>query len=152
MQRRNILWTMFSSIGAAAVLAGTASRASATNAAGVDKAKVAYHLSELDKAGFVLGNIQNHFDGMGGPDRVKINLVIHGAALKAFHSAQASPELSAHVAELAKMGLGLSACINTMKAQNVTLKDLLPGFAVADKGAVVLLADLQSQGYAYLRP
>ncbi|MDB5769610.1 MAG: hypothetical protein JWQ61_4424 [Collimonas fungivorans] len=152
MQRRNILWTMFSSIGAAAVLAATTSRANAASAAGVDKAKVAYHLSELDKAGFVLGNIQNHFDGMGGPDRVKINLVIHGAALKAFHSAQASPEFGAHVAELAKMGLGLSACINTMKAQNVSLKDLLPGFTVADKGAVVLLADLQSQGYAYLRP
>ncbi|SFH90239.1 hypothetical protein SAMN04515618_105181 [Collimonas sp. OK307] len=149
MQRRNILWTMFSSIGAAAVLAGTASRA---NAANVDKAKVAYHLSDLDKVAFVLGNIQNHYDGMGGPDKVKINLVIHGAALKAFHSAQASPEFSLHAAQLAKMGLVLSACINTMKAQNVTLKDLLPDFTIADKGAVVLLADLQAQGYAYLRP
>lgn len=149
MQRRNILWTMFSSIGAAAVLAGTASPA---NAAGVDKAKVAYHLSELDRVNFVLGNIQSHFDGMGGPDKVKINLVIHGSALKAFHSASASPEFSLHVAQLAKMGLGMSACINTMKAQNISLKELLPDFTVADRGAVVLLADLQSQGYAYLRP
>ena len=149
MQRRNILWTMFSSIGAAAVLAGTASRA---NAASVDKAKVAYHLSDLDKVGFVLGNIQNHYDGMGGPDKVKINLVIHGPALKAFHSAQASPEFSQHVAQLAKMGLEMDACINTMKAQNVSLKELLPDFKVADKGAVVMLADLQSQGYVYLRP
>ncbi|WP_211452361.1 DsrE family protein [Collimonas antrihumi] len=149
MQRRNILWTMFSSIGAAAVLAGVASRA---KAASVDKAKVAYHLSDLDKVGFVLGNIQNHYDGMGGPDKVKINLVIHGPALKAFHSAQASPEFSQHVAQLAKTGLEMDACINTMKAQNVSLKELLPDFKVADKGAVVLLADLQSQGYVYLRP
>ncbi|SDY03374.1 hypothetical protein SAMN04515617_109105 [Collimonas sp. OK242] len=152
MQRRNILWTMFSSIGAAAVLAGTASRANAANAAGVDKAKVAYHLSELDRVNFVLGNIQSHFDGMGGPDKVKINLVIHGSALKAFHTALASPEFSQHVAQLEKTGLEMSACINTMKAQNISLKELLPGFTVADKGAVVLLADLQSQGYAYLRP
>lgn len=149
MQRRNILWTMFSSIGAASVLAGTASRA---NAAGVDKTKVAYHLSELDRAGFVLGNIQSHFDGMGGPGKVKIALVVHGSALKAFHSAQASQDFSLHVAQLVKMGLGLNACINTMKAQNVGLKDLLPDFVVAEKGAVVMLADLQSQGYAYLRP
>lgn len=29
---------------------------------------------------------------------------------------------------------------------------ILPGFVVAEKGAVVLLADLQAQGWAYLRP
>jgi hypothetical protein len=28
----------------------------------------------------------------------------------------------------------------------------LPGFIVAEKGGVVRLAELQSQGYAYLRP
>ncbi len=46
----------------------------------------------------------------------------------------------------------LAACGNTMKSQNVTLKDLLPGFVSADKGGVVRLAGLQSQGYLYLRP
>jgi len=51
-----------------------------------------------------------------------------------------------------KTGLALNACINTMKAQDVTLKDLLPGFVVADKGGVVKLAELQGQGYVYLRP
>ncbi len=51
-----------------------------------------------------------------------------------------------------KSGLQLNACINTMQAQDVTLKDLLPGFIVADKGGVVRLAELQAQGYAYLRP
>ena len=54
--------------------------------------------------------------------------------------------------ELQKSGLQLNACINTMRAQNVTLKDLLPGFIVADKGGVVRLAELQGQGYVYLRP
>ena len=39
-----------------------------------------------------------------------------------------------------------------MKSQNVSLKDLLPGFISADKGGVVRLAELQSQGYLYLRP
>ena len=34
----------------------------------------------------------------------------------------------------------------------MTLNDLPPGFAVAEKGGVVLLADLQAQGWAYLRP
>lgn len=39
-----------------------------------------------------------------------------------------------------------------MKSQNVTLKDLLPGFVSADKGGVVRIAELQSQVYLYLRP
>jgi intracellular sulfur oxidation DsrE/DsrF family protein len=39
-----------------------------------------------------------------------------------------------------------------MKSQNITLRDLLPGFVSADKGGVVRLAELQSQGYFYLRP
>ncbi len=39
-----------------------------------------------------------------------------------------------------------------MHAQNVTLKELLPGFVVADRGGVVRIAELQSQGFVYLRP
>lgn len=51
-----------------------------------------------------------------------------------------------------KDGVELAACGNTMKAQNVTLRELLPGFVSAEKGGVVRLAELQSQGYLYLRP
>ena len=46
----------------------------------------------------------------------------------------------------------LAACAKTMKTQEITLKDLLPGFVGAEEGGVVRLAELQSQGYAYLRP
>jgi len=46
----------------------------------------------------------------------------------------------------------LSACGNTMRAQNVTLKNLLPGFVSAEQGGVVRLAELQAEGYAYRRP
>ena len=45
----------------------------------------------------------------------------------------------------------MAACGNTMKSQNVTVTELLPGFVVADKGGVVRIAELQSQGYLYLR-
>jgi uncharacterized protein len=122
------------------------------NAATPDAGKVVYHLDEIDKVDFVLGNIANHYRGMGGPDKVTIALVIHGPALKAFHAASATPDMSKRTDEMAKTGLQLNACINTMRAQDVTLKDLLPGFIIADKGGVVRLAELQSQGYVYLRP
>lgn len=149
MHRRNILWGAVSVLGAAFA----ASRANAaTDATPQGKLKVVYHLSDLDKVSFVLGNIQNHLDGVGGPDHVTIALVVHGPALRAFHSVQANPDLTRRVGQFSKAGIELAACGNTMKSQNVTLKDLLPGFISADKGGVVRIAELQSQGYLYLRP
>jgi len=124
----------------------------ASNAAEPHASKVVYHLADLDKVGFVLGNIRNHYDGVGGPENITIALVVHGPALKAFHAAGAALATTQDLAALKISGLEPYACINTMHAQNITLKDLVPGFAVADKGGVVKLADLQTQGYVYLRP
>jgi uncharacterized protein len=146
MHRRNILRGALSAFGAAFA----ASRAS--EAAAPAKLKVVYHLNDLDRVSFVVGNIQNHLDGVGGPDHVTIALVVHGQALRAFHSAAANPDLSKRVGQFSRAGLELAACGNTMKSQNVTVKDLLPGFVAAERGGVVRIAELQSQGYLYLRP
>ncbi|HKU06007.1 MAG TPA: DsrE family protein [Bradyrhizobium sp.] len=153
MYRRSLLWGVLSA--AAGLLA--ASGANATTKATTEtptpgKLKVVYHLNDLDKVNFVLGNIQNHFDGVGGPDNVIIALVVHGQALKAFHSASANPDVSKRVGQFSKVGLEMAACGNTMKSQHVTVNELLPGFVAADKGGVVRIAELQSQGYLYLRP
>ncbi|MFZ2067962.1 MAG: DsrE family protein [Xanthobacteraceae bacterium] len=154
MHRRNILSGLIKlacatpPITAIAVERAKADPARATAEFG----KAVYHLSDVDKVEFVFGNIHNHYSGMGGPDHVKIALVVHGPALKAFHQAAATPDAIKRVSELRNQGLQLNACINTMRMQNVTLKDLLPGFIVAEKGGVVRLAELQSQGYSYLRP
>jgi uncharacterized protein len=149
MNRRNILWSTVTALGAAL---GASSAKAATDAGPGNKLKVVYHLSDAEKVNFVLGNIQNHIDGVGGPEHVTIALVIHGPALKAFHLAQANPDISKRIGDFSKDGVELAACGNTMKAQNVTLTDLLPGFVSAEKGGVVRLAELQSQGYLYLRP
>ncbi|WP_076865751.1 DsrE family protein [Bradyrhizobium mercantei] len=148
MHRRSILWGSLSAIGAALA----ASRANAATEAPPQKLKVVYHLDDLGKVNFVIGNIQNHLDGVGGPGNVTIALVVHGQALKAFHAAAANPDLSKHVGQLSRDGIELAACANTMKSQNIGLKDLLPGFVVAERGGVVRLAELQSRGYLYLRP
>jgi intracellular sulfur oxidation DsrE/DsrF family protein len=149
MNRRSILWSAVSALSAAFA----ASRAqAATDASPPGKLKVVYHLSDAEKVSFVLGNIQNHIDGVGGPDHVTIALVVHGPALKAFHGEKASPDISKRIGEFSTDGVELAACGNTMKAQNITLADLLPGFVSAEKGGVVRLAELQSQGYLYLRP
>ena len=149
MDRRNVLLRAAAAIGAAFA----ASRANAaTEAPATGKLKVVYHLNDLDKVNFVLGNIRNHIDGVGGPDNVTIALVVHGPALKAFHAASANPDVSGRLGQFAKEGVELAACGNTMAAQKVTLKDLLPGFVAAERGGVVRIAELQSSGYLYLRP
>jgi len=149
MHRRSILWAAASALGAAF----SASRASAaTEAPATKKLKVVYHLNDLDKVSFVVGNIQNHLDGVGGPDNVTIALVVHGQALRAFHASAANPDLTRHIGQFSKAGLELAVCGNTMKSQKVGLTDLLPGFVAADQGGVVRIAELQSQGYLYLRP
>jgi len=149
MNRRNILWSALAAVGAAF---GTSRADAATKPAAAGKLKVVYHLSDLDKVNFVLGNVQNHIDGVGGPDHVTIALVVHGPALRAFQLTQANPDITKRIGEFSKDGMELAACGNTMKAQNITLKDLLPGFVSAEKGGVVRLAELQSNGYLYLRP
>lgn len=149
MNRRNILWSAVSALGAAF---GASRAQAATEASAGSKLKVVYHLSDAEKVNFVLGNIQNHIDGVDGPEHVTLALVIHGPALNAFHSARANPDVSKRLSDFSKDGVELAACGNTMKAQNVTLTDLLPGFVSAEKGGVVRIAELQSQGYLYLRP
>jgi len=149
MHRRNILTAVFAATGA---LFAAATKTANAAPAVPDKSKVVYHLTEADKVTFVLGNIKNHYEGVGGPEQVTIALVVHGPALKAFHAVSASDDVEKRTEQVSKFGLQLNACGNTMRSQNVTLKDLLPGFAVAERGGVVRIAELQAQGYVYLRP
>jgi intracellular sulfur oxidation DsrE/DsrF family protein len=149
MNRRGILAAVTAA--ASGLFAANAKRAEAATMPSTDKRKVVYHLTDLDKLGFVLGNIKNHYEGVG-PANVTIALVVHGPALKGFHLATASPESIKRIADFSRLGLQLTACNNTMKAQEVTLKDLIPGFVIAEAGGVVRIAELQSQGYVYLRP
>ena len=149
MYRRKILWGALSALG----MAFTASpAAAASEAEPPGKLKVVYHLADLDRVHFVLGNMQNHLDGVGGPDHVTLALVVHGPALRAFHAESANWDIAHRIGQFSKIGMELAACGNTMISQNVTLRDLLPGFVSAEKGGVVRLAELQSQGYQYLRP
>jgi hypothetical protein len=51
-----------------------------------------------------MGNIQNHLDGVSGPDNITVALVVHGPALKAFHASRASPDLAHHVGSFPRQG------------------------------------------------
>eukprot|EP01027_Heterolobosea_sp_BB2_P006158 GEZU01009347.1.p2 GENE.GEZU01009347.1~~GEZU01009347.1.p2 ORF type:complete len:126 (-),score=40.46 GEZU01009347.1:117-494(-) len=124
-------------------------------AAASNPLNVVYHLSDLEKVEFVLGNVTNHIKGVGGPQNVKIAVVVHGPALKAFHQSGVSENVRTKIAALSNPdtnNVKFLACSNTMETQKVTLQDLVPGFEEVKEGAVVRIAMLQSQGWIYLRP
>jgi intracellular sulfur oxidation DsrE/DsrF family protein len=139
---------------AALVAGGLAPGAGGASAAASPQGlpRVVYHLSDADKVLFVLGNIQNHFKGMGGVDKVVIALVAHGPALAAFKIGRTDIDLERQLALAAKDGVALLACGNTLDGLKLTVADLLPGFSRVNEGGVVRLARLQAEGYAYLRP
>lgn len=132
-------------LAAALVLAGMAAQAG-------EKLKVVYHVSELDRVMFTLGNMANHIKGVGGPENVELVLVAHGPALKAFHEMEADASVTERVTALQDQGVTFEACGNTMRAQGVQLTDLLPAMFQRDEGGVVRIAELQSLGYMYIRP
>ncbi len=140
--RRNFLaWTTW-----AAVTGPNAARAqSAEN-------KVVYHLADREKVAFALGNIQNHFQAFKDGGRVVIALVVHGEPLGDFRLGAEYERTTARLRGLVAMGLTPYACVHTMDWLKLTLADLAPGFRVAEKGGVVKLAELQQNGFAYIRP
>jgi hypothetical protein len=71
LTRRGLIASLLAATGA------SAAQASATPG----KLRVVYHLSDSDKVIFVLGNMQNHIKGLGGPDKIALALVVHGPAL-----------------------------------------------------------------------
>src|SRR5262249_36244320 len=137
MDRRDAVKSVLAA-GGGLLVAGGATSALATETA---VPRVVYHLSDLDKVGFVLGNLRNHIDGMGGPDGVQLAAVIHGPPLRLFKADTGNGDLKDKLAELVRERVAFFACIHTMEGMKLTLADLLPGFAVAEKGGVVKLAE-----------
>ncbi|NEX22585.1 hypothetical protein G3480_20130 [Thiorhodococcus mannitoliphagus] len=123
----------------------------ATAVAG-DKINVVYHVSEAAKVPFVLNNMQNHIDGVGGPENINLVLVAHGPAINALTDIEATDKVRKAAAKLQEQGVELDICGNTLKGFNLTLDELLPGFVEVSQGGVTRIGELQSQGYVYIRP
>ncbi len=117
-----------------------------------DPLNVVYHLSEPERTGFVLNNMQNHIDGVGGPEKINLVLVVHGPAINALDAIEATEHVRSAVGSLREQGVAFEMCGNTLKAFDKGLDDLLPGFVAVEQGGVTRIGELQTQGYVYLRP
>jgi uncharacterized protein len=119
------------------------------------KHRIVYQLDDpgVDKARFVLNNINNHVRGVGGVQNVEaLELVVFGPALQHFVAKGMDRELRGALAALQAQGLVFGACGNTMKGMHVNLEQLAAGARALPQGGVVRLMELQEQGYALIRP
>jgi len=82
-----------------------------------------------------------------GKENLEIEIVAHGGGLKMILQ---ESEVANLLAEVQKEGVVLAACAATMKAQNVTDKDLVQGARVVPFGAKEIMAK-QEAGWSYLR-
>ncbi|MCA9473977.1 MAG: DsrE family protein [Nitrospirales bacterium] len=120
-----------------------------------DKVKVVYHVDGPDPAvaKYALALINKHIEAEGGPDHIDVVLVVHGPALKLFENANADQELKDKIKIVLDKGATAEMCQVSMKLFGTPLEKLVAGFIPTEHPvAVKRIADLQRDGYVYIKP
>jgi intracellular sulfur oxidation DsrE/DsrF family protein len=139
----------------AAMLTIPLSQDGAQAAEGQGKVKVLYHVDGKDPevAKYALALINKHIDAEGGPDKIDVELVVHGPALELFEKDKMDPEMTKRFDQIIEKGAKAEMCQVSMKAFGKTIDNLAKGFvATLHPVAVKRIADLQQQGYLYIKP
>ena len=124
-------------------------------AEGKEKVKVLYHVDGKDPevAKYALALINKHIEAEGGPENIDIELVVHGPALELFERDKMDPEMTKKFDQIIEKGVRAEMCQVSMKAFGKTLDKLAKGFvATLHPVAVKRIADLQKEGYLYIKP
>ncbi|HLZ33491.1 MAG TPA: DsrE family protein [Nitrospira sp.] len=139
----------------AAMFALPLSQDRAVAAEGQGKVKVLYHVDGKDPevAKYALALISKHIDAEGGPDKIDVELVVHGPALELFEKDKMDPEMTKRFDQIIEKGAKAEMCQVSMKAFGKTIDNLAKGFvATLHPVAVKRIADLQKEGYLYIKP
>lgn len=122
---------------------------------GKEKVKVVYHVDGADPAvaKYALALINKHIEAEGGPENIDVVLVVHGPALKLFENANADQELKDKIKMVLDKGATAEMCQVSMKLFGTPLEKLVAGFVPTKHPvAVKRIADLQREGYVYIKP
>lgn len=114
----------------------------------VKKHHVVFHVTDSDpvKWNQVLNNAGNLKKNIG-KDNVDIEVVANGPGLDMM---KLESQVSNRISDALNNGIVLMACGATMKAANLTEKDLLPGITVVP-GGVIEIMQKQEAGWTYLK-
>jgi len=119
------------------------------------KLKVLYHIDgpDLAVARYAMALINKHIEAEGGPDKIDIKVVVHGPALKLFDKEEVDPGLLKKLNMILGKGVEPEMCQVSMKLFKKPLDQLVSGFKPTEHPvAVKRIADLQEQGYLYIKP
>jgi intracellular sulfur oxidation DsrE/DsrF family protein len=119
------------------------------------KTKVLYHVDGKDPevAKYAMALIDKHIEAEGGPDKIDVVLVVHGPALKLFEKETVDPGLRDKLKVIIDKGAQAEMCQVSMKLFGTPLEKLVAGFKpTAHPVAVKRIADLQKEGYLYIKP
>jgi intracellular sulfur oxidation DsrE/DsrF family protein len=133
----------------------SASWADTTSSQAKEKVKVLYHVDgkDPDVAKYALALINKHIEAEGGPDNIDVELVVHGPALELFEKDKMDPEMTKRFDQIIGKGVKAEMCQVSMKMFGKTLDNLAKGFvATLHPVAVKRIADLQQEGYIYIKP
>src|SRR5438128_12371439 len=97
-----------------------------------DKVKVLYHVDgkDLEVAKYALALINKHIDAEGGPDKIDVELVVHGPALTLFEQDKIDPELQKRFDQALKNGVHAAMCQISMKLYNTPVQKLAKAVVV----------------------
>ena len=134
---------------------GMAQAGDASHRTADGKLKVLYHIdgNDVGTAKYAMKLIQKHMEAEGGPDKIDIKVVVHGPALHLFEKESIDPALLKGLSEVIGKGVKPEMCQVSMKLFNRPLDTLAPGFKGTEHPvAVKRIADLQADGYLYIKP
>ena len=126
-----------------------------TPAMAKEKIKVLYHVDgkDLATATYAMALINKHIEAEGGPENIDVKLVVHGPALELFKADSVDPTLKAKLKSALDKGIDAEMCQVSMKLFGTPLEKLVAGFQPTEHPvAVKRIADLQQQGYIYIKP
>jgi uncharacterized protein len=119
------------------------------------KLKVLYHIDgpDIKVAKYAMALINKHIEAEGGPDKIDLVVVVHGPALHLFDKEFADPGLVKKLKMAIDKGAQPEMCQVSMKLFKKPLEALVTGFKPTEHPvAVKRIADLQEQGYLYIKP
>ena len=153
--KRSPMWTLFLVALLVCVPVATASADSGAHRTADGKLKVLYHIdgNDVAVAKYAMALAKKHIEAEGGPDKIDLKIVVHGPALKLFDKDQVDPELKSKLKTVMDMGVEPEMCQVSMKLFGTPLEQLVSGFIPTEHPvAVKRIADLQEQGYLYIKP
>ena len=119
------------------------------------KQKVVYHVNFDDEKQLkaALSNIQNHINAVG-KENLDLRVVMHGPGVSLLQIANKNPDFADKISNLKRQGIHFNVCNNTLQSKKINYKNDLYDVSKEDivPSGVAEIAQLQSQGFSYVKP